>query len=184
MPTSLKEVDRIHIQNKSQISLKSYGLPLIFWGYFSAILIVLFTMFMIIQRPLFKMISMDDEINKVMAILALAVLLFIPLALFFLLFYEKTITKKLHSLTITQKVFWIPFTKKTFQLDDLDSFEIHHHLDSPNVAKIENKKELSSFKNQGYFKLFLKTKKKKLFLLDRHSREKDLQEIINLLKKY
>lgn len=184
MPASLEEVDRISIQNDKKITLKSYGLPLIFWGYLCAIIIVLFAMWLTIQGPLNTMLSNTDQINRMIAYGVLALFIFIPGFLFAILFYEKNISKEKNLLTIIQKVFWITLSKKTYHLNTQESFTISHHMDSPNVAKIENKEGHSGFKNQGYYQLFLKTDQDKFVLIDRHSRETDLVKIRDLLSSF
>ena len=48
MPVSEKETDRVSIsdnENPPRKLLKSYGLPLIFWGYCLGILVTLFIMY-------------------------------------------------------------------------------------------------------------------------------------------
>ena len=184
LPVSLEETDRISIQNEKIITLKSYGLPLIFWGYLSAIIIVLFAMWLTIQGPLNTMLSNSVQINRVIAYAVIALFIIIPGSLLAIIFYEKVISKEKDMLTIIQKVFWIPLSKKTYQLNSQDSFSIKHFMDSPNVAKVENKQGHGGFKNQGYFQLFLNTKQDKQILMDRHSREADLVKIRDLLSSF
>lgn len=185
MPVSLDEVDRIEQKEESSgIVLKSYGLPLIFWGYLSAILIVLFAMGLSIQNTLSKMLTMDDVINKALALGVIGLFIFIPLSLLVMLFYEKLIEKNGEHLKVTHKIFWVPVWSKKYELNKENPFVINHYLDSPNVAKIENRKGYAAFKNQGYFRLYIQTQASKLILLDRHSRENDLQKIKDLLLSF
>ena len=183
MPVSEEEVDRIEIKDSS-ISLKSYGLPLIFWGYLAAALSVIFLLFIAIKEPMFKMIESDDEINIFMAYLVLFTIIIIPLVTLGFYFYEKIITKKDDEITITHKVFWIPFIKKNHRLKSKTSFLIEHYLDSPNMAKINGDQDMRAFQNQGHFQLFLINENDEKILLDRHSRKADLRKITELLSSY
>ena len=183
MPVSEDERDRVHVKDDA-INLKSYGLPLIFWGYLAAALSVIFLLFIAIKEPMFKMMRSDDEINIFMAYVVFLTIIGIPLVTLGFYFYEKTITKKQNTLTITHKVFWLPLLQKKYELQNSNSFLIDHYLDSPNMAKIHGDKEMRAFQNQGHYQLFLIDKEDKHVLLDRHSRKADLKKIIELLSKY
>jgi len=182
-PVSEEEKDRITI-NKKGITLKSYGLPLVFWGYLSAILVVIFAMGLAIKGPMVTLYNTDDNINKLLVIAASATIILIPLATLCFYFYEKFITKKEDTLTITHRVFWMPVWTSKYNLESKESLEILHFMDSPNVAKLQQDPNLKGFENKGYFQLFATLENKKQLLVDRSSRKADLKKIKLLLEKF
>lgn len=182
-PVSEEEADRVKVKDQS-ITIKSYGLPMIFWGYLLAILVVIGAMYLAVSGPIDKLIATGDQINVVLAYAVLATIYGLPLTLLALYFYEKSITKKLDQITITHKVFWIPVMKKTIELKDANSIELNHFMDSPNVAKMRAQPELRGFENKGYYELFATDKHDKKIFIDRHSRKADILKIRDLLKKY
>lgn len=179
--------DRISISQTNgikTITLKNYGLPMIFWGYLSAALIVLLFMFLAVKDFLFKMVSGEDSINKAIAVLVILLFTLGPLVMIGFFFYEKVIRKSGNTLSITQKVFWIPFNLKKYEMATNDSFEVSHYLSSPNLAKMKNDPKMRSFENQGYFELWCKIKSGENILLDRHTRRADLNKISELLSRF
>jgi hypothetical protein len=187
MPVSEKETDRVEIKDTKEgksITLKSYGLPLIFWGYLAGILVVLLAMGLAIKGPMTKMLTMEDPLNQTLAWIVFATILAIPLGLLGFLFYEKTITKSGTQLIITHKLFWIPIWKKTYKLKNPDSLLVEHFLDSPNVAKIDGKQELRAFQNQGYYNLHAQLENDRFVLIDRHSRRSDLNKLSQIMSRY
>ena len=187
MPVSEQEIDRIEIKDTKDgksITLKSYGLPLIFWGYLAGILVVLFAMGLAIKGPMMKMMQMQDPLNRALAWLVFATILAIPLGLLGFLFYEKLISKSGTNLTVTHRVFWIPIWKRSYQLKNSDSLSVEHYMDSPNVAKIEGKQELRAFQNQGHYNLHAQLQNNKFILVDRHSRRADLKKLSEILSRY
>lgn len=187
MPVSEQEIDRIEIKDTKDgksITLKSYGLPLIFWGYLAGILVVLFAMGLAIKGPMTKMLTMEDPLNQALAWIVFATILAIPLGLLGFLFYEKLITKKDKTITLTHRLFWIPVWKRSYELKEKDSLSVEHFMDSPNVAKIEGKQELRAFQNQGYYNLHAQLSNNKFILIDRHSRRADLNKLSEILSRY
>jgi hypothetical protein len=188
MPVTEVEVDRVEIQEDQTgktIILKSYGLPLIFWGYLAAILIVFFAMGLTINGPLKQMLSQDDQINKTIAYLVILTFIAIPITLICFLFYEKFISKKGNTVNISHRLFWLTIYKKTYQLrDENPQFFVEQFLDSPNIAKIQGDKEHRPFQNQGHYYLKAKLKNLNIINLDRHSRKADLAKICQTLSKY
>jgi len=176
--------DRIKISSDKTLTLKNYGLPYIFWGYLAAILLVVFFMVLAIKDPIARVLAADDEINKFLGYALISILILAPLSLLGLYFFDKEITKKGNLIIIKQSVFWIPFRKKSIQLKDENSLIITHFMDSPNVAKLKNQKELRGFENQGYHELFAKGPNSKLTLIDRNSRVGELRKLKELLLKY
>jgi hypothetical protein len=182
-PVSEEEVDRVTIDDKG-ITLKSYGLPMVFWGYLAAILTVIFAMALAVKQPMEKLYATGDQINKIMVIVVAITIIAIPFVMITAYFYEKFITKKGNELIITHRFYWIPLFTSHYQLDGKDAFELSHHMDSPNVAKMKNDPALRGFQNKGYFQLFARKANGQHMLLDRSNRKMDLEKIKNLLIKY
>ena len=182
-PASESEVDRID-QTESSITLKTYGLPMIFWGYLAAFMVVLFAMILAIKGPLMKMMTSGDFINEKLAYLVLFTLFIIPMVSIMALFYEKWLHKSGDDLTVIHRVFFLPVLKKRYELDKNTPFVVDHFMDSPNIAKLEKKPEMRAFEKQRHFLLRAHLKNQKFIVLDRHSRKADLVKISELLKKY
>lgn len=183
LPVSEEETDRVDIKDNG-ITLKSYGLPMIFWGYLGAILTVLIAMALAVKGPIVKLYNTEDTINKVLAISAGSILSIIPFSSLCFYFYEKCVTKKGDTLTLTHKIFWLPILRFKYQLQAENPLEIRHHMDSPNIAKLQQDPTMKGFENKGYFQLFAKTKTAKMILVDRSSRKADLKKILELLNSY
>lgn len=162
------------------VRLKNYGPPLIFWGYLCAILVVLFFMVLAVWSPLEKMIEGEDSINRSIAWAVKAFIFGAPFVLLGFFFFEKEIYKEKNQLKITKKIFGIPFSKKTIQLQSL---EIVHHMDSPNVRKLNPKEDMKAFENKGYWILkALDQSSGKMILVDRHNQKHLLRHIKGLLE--
>jgi hypothetical protein len=186
LPTedSPEEIDggRVEIKN-SKLTLKSYGLPMIFWGYLAAIFIVVGAMAMVSQSVIHKMLTYNDVTLTLLAYLVQTIFIIGPTTLLGFYFYEKHLIKNKNELEIIHRVFFIPLIKKKLQLDSKDSFIVDHFMESPNVAKMQNKDELRGFENKGYFELKAIVNGKKM-MIDRCSRKADLIKIKDLLSKY
>ena len=188
MPVSEKETDRVSISDPTgtptKIILKSYGLPLIFWGYSLAILITIVVMYLAVAQPLVKLGNSGDLYSLLIFYAVWATFIFLPLILIASLFYEKSLIKSDLSLSIKHKIMGIPFFWRKLALEKKDSFIIEHYMDTPNVARKKQVEELRAFQNQGHFTLTAQLKNKKLLLIDRHNRRADLKKIAALLSKY
>lgn len=182
-PATEEEVDRID-QTESSITLKTYGLPMIFWGYLAAFLVVLGAMVLAIRGPLMTMLSSEDAINRLIAYVVLATLILIPLGALMAFFYEKWLIKSKGILVVQHRLFFLPVFKKTFKLDNQTPFIVDHFMDSPNIAKMEKDPKMRAFENQGHFLLRAHLENKDFIVLDRHSRKADLVKIKDLLSKY
>jgi len=183
MPVSEQEADRVEI-NDQTLLVKSYGLPLIFWGYLLAILSVVAIMVVAIKDPISKVIAGEDAINRLLGYGVSATLIIIPLFLLAFFFYEKVISKSDIHLKVTHKVFWIPFKSTRINLRSKDSFTLEHFLDSPNMARIQKIDEMRAFENRGYFELFAITSDDQLIQIDRSSQKKELVKLKDFLAKY
>ncbi len=186
-PVSEEERDRIDFieeNSKRAIILKTYGLPLVFWGYLLAILAVIGAMSLAVKGPIDKLIATGDSINIYLGYMVLATLILLPLTLIALYFYEKLIKKSGNRLTVIHRFFWIPVWKKEIELMDSEAIEINHFMDSPNVAKMKADASLKGFENKGYFELFATNNKGETLFVDRHSRKADMIKMRDLLRKY
>ena len=173
------------------LTLKTYGLPMIFWGYLAAAMSVLLIMWLASRAVIAKLLSYgEDPTMLFLGHLVQWTLILTPIVLLGFFFYEKMLTKKGQELILTYRVFFIPFWIKKFRLSAQDSFTVDHFMDSPNMARIRNRQGLGSpeamkhFENKGYFELNIKTDKNKSVNIDRHSRKADLIKLKELLSKY
>jgi hypothetical protein len=187
-PVSTEETDRTEIisdtsTGKRVLILKTYGLPMVFWAYLGASLIVVFSMWLASKATITKLLSYDDSSMQALGYLVSATLILTPVILLGFFFYEKNLVKSGDKLKLLFKVFFIPVFSKTISLDAPDALFVEHFMDSPNMAKIYNKTELRGFENKGYFELRALSNGKKL-LIDRHTRKADLEKIRNLLSQY
>lgn len=186
-PVSKEETDRIDLvedSNGKTIILKSYGLPLIFWGYLTAILIVIGFMFLAVNTPIQKLIATGEPINILLSYSVIFVLLALPITLISLYFYEKSIVKNGCQLSLVHKIFWVPVWRKKINLKSKKSLELNHFLDSPNVAKMKSDASLKGFENKGYYELFATNDKEEQVFVDRHSRKADMVKLRDLLNQY
>jgi len=188
MPVSETETDRVSVIKKTgtspKLSLKSYGLPYIFWGYITAILATLFVMYIAIRRPLQKIGHSEDTINLLIYYGVWGTFVAIIAFLLAALFYEKSFLKQSGTLIIKHKIFGVRFKSKVLELEENDPFSVDHHLDSPNIARKNQEDSMRAFQNQGYFTLRANAKGKKPIVIDRHNRKADLKKIAQLLSQY
>jgi hypothetical protein len=179
-PVSEDETDYVE-KSDNLIIVKSYGLPLIFWGYALAIISVIAFMALASASVIQKLLSMPSSIDHSLAYLLLFTLIIIPLSLISFFFYEKKIIKTANELSLVYSLFKLPFYQKKYPLSEDHLFQITNHLDSPNVAKIRNLPQERGFQNKGYFQLFLITDNKQVFI-DRCSKKIDLEKLQKLLQ--
>lgn len=164
----------------SSIEVKTYGLPYLFWGYAAAILAAIFFLWLAIRAPLEKLKSYNDSVD-LMLIYGLETLICLSvLSLVAFLFYQKSITRQGDKLQVAHALVGLRVLKFTYTIRP-DSFQILHHLDSPNVARLKGGEESLGFQNKGYFALWVKTTDDRFIQLDRHSRKADLSALAALL---
>ena len=185
-PISKEESDFVIIDDEnSTTTIKSYGLPYLFWIYGLAALTVFSFMILGVWGTLMTLLYSADSINNA---LALSFLLFcgsLPVMLFIFFFYQKVITadhvsKKLH---VIHKVAGLSFKRSIVQYTQNINLEIKHFLDSPNVARIQGDEQMRGFKNKGYFLLeAIPEDGSKVILIDRSSSKADLAKIKKLLE--
>jgi hypothetical protein len=168
-PVDKNEPDHTLISNDQSLTLKSYGLPYIFWFYMFAIDLVIFFLWLAVRSSFDKMLTHDDHLGELIVMGTKAIIMGIPLTLLGFFFFEKILVKKQNNLTIIYKIFFMQWWKKTYELKSPDAFSLNHFIDSPNVAKLQSQSEMVGFQNKGYFEMHaLLANDKKLFV-DRHS---------------
>jgi hypothetical protein len=186
------EGDRALVENQSLV-LKTYGLPMIFWGYLAAALSVVLIMWLASRAVVLKLLSYTEDATLLfLGHLVQWTLIFIPILLICFFFYEKVLTKKGQQLTVSYRLFFITVWKKTYQLsgNPEEAILVKHFMDSPNMAKLRAQQGLGGvealkhFENKGYFELVIKTDQQKTVHIDRHSRKADLLKLKELLLKY
>ncbi len=182
-PVSVDETDFVKIEKTPEkITLKSYGLPYIFWAYAAAAMLMVFFMFLAVNAPIQKLIELGDEVDVMLGYSLFGFLALIPLTTFAFFFYEKRIIKEKNQISLIYRIYGIPVFTEKFPLKDDSDLSVEHFMDSPNVARMKGGEEAVGFQNKGYFILWLKTADGKRIILDRHSRKSDLEKLLLLLK--
>ena len=186
-PVSEEETDFVKLElsptgKGSKITLKSYGLPYIFWGYALGAMMMVAFMFLAVREPILKLISLGDEVDVLLGYSLFGFLALIPICTFAFFFYEKRIIKEGTQIKMIYRLYGIPVFTETFQLNDHADFSVEHFMDSPNVARMKGGEEAAGFQNKGYFILWMKTADGKKIILDRHSRKADVDKLLALLK--
>jgi len=178
------EDDRIQVDQENTLTLKTYGLPWVFWGYLVGIMAVLFVMAMAIRSPLESIFKGGDQINTFIGYLVIITMVSIPLTVLCILFYEKMLIKKGERLTVIHRLFWIPLKKTVYQLSHKEAIELRHFMEAPNVARIKHEKGLEAFENRGHYEVIVTLIDKRQIVIDRHSQKHDIKKFIELLKQY
>lgn len=183
MPVEHNDLDdRISINKDGWLTIKSYGLPLIFWGYLGAILMVMGFMFLAIRGPLFKVLTGEDFINQMIGLCVLVIFILGPTLLLAFFFYEKIIKKKADEIIVMHRIFGLPIYKKLISCKESE-LRLEHFLDSPNMALKEKKQGLAGFENRGYYKLVMSIDGKE-YLVDRNSRRGEMRKLKELLDSH
>ncbi|MBY0515482.1 MAG: DUF3488 domain-containing protein [Bacteriovoracaceae bacterium] len=183
-PVSAEETDFVKLQlsplgEVNSVTVRSYGLPYIFWAYAAASLTVVLFLWIAVKDPLEKLSSLGGPD----ALLALALKIFLislPLTVMGFFFYEKILSRTKNQFKIQHKLFGIPFFNKIIEASALELLVLHH-LDAPNVARLKGGEQAVGFQNKGYFTLWLKAAQGIEIQLDRHSRKNDLESLKALL---
>ena len=164
------------------MTLKTYGLPYIFWGYATAVLMVIFFMFLAVKAPVLKLVELGDETDAMLGYTLLSFIGMLPVLIFAFFFFEKRIVKKIKQVTLEYRIFGLKVFSETFTPADVDPFLVGPFLSSPNLARIKGGEDAAGFQNKGYFILWLNSDKGKVIQLDRSSRKADLVKLEELLK--
>lgn len=182
-PVGEDEVDFVS-QKDGELTLKTYGLPYIFWIYALCSIAVVFFMFLAIKEPVLKLIKLGDETDATLGYSLLTFIGSLPVLTLAFFFYEKRLVKKGSEIKMIHKVFGLNVFSETFPIEGSDSLTVESFLTSPNVARIKSEEGTTGFQNKGYFILWLNLKNGKRIQLDRHSRKADLDKLKALLLKY
>ncbi len=181
LPISEDEGDRLAKNPKTgALILKSYGLPLIFWGYLLGILTIVSAMGLAIRSPLVKLYETGDILNQTLAISCLVTLISVPLGFLFFLFYEYRLEKKGPLLKKSHHLFGIKLWQTTMTVEE---FSVDHFMDSPNMAKLYGNEDQRGFQNKGHFLLKARDGKGVTHLIDRSSKKADLTKLKTFLEK-
>ena len=181
LPISTEESDFVSIE-ENQVTLKSYGLPYIFWLYGLAALVVYAAMMLGISSTLNTLLDSQDSINQILAMSFIVFSITLPVIVIGFFFYQKIISIQYSqkTLKVTHKVFGIRLKTQTLKFEEQPQIDIYHYLDSPNMARIQHGKEMRGFQNKGYFILEAQAGSQKI-VLDRSSSKSDLNKVKNLL---
>lgn len=182
-PVGEDEADFV-VKEDGKLTLKTYGLPYIFWFYALCCVAVVFFMFLAIKEPVLKLIQLGDETDATLGYSLLTFIGLLPVFIFSFFFYEKRLTRKGAELGMSHKVFRITVFSEKFQLESGDQLIVESFLSSPNVARMKGTEETTGFQNKGYFILWLQSKEGKRIQLDRHSRKADLEKLKALLERH
>ena len=179
-PVSLEEED--FVQTKSDgLTLKTYGLPYIFWGYAAASIAVILFMFLAIKEPVLKLIKLGDETDATLGYTLLTFIGLLPVFILSFFFYEKRIVAKPQAITLEYRIFGLKVFSETFSYKEEDPFSVTPFLSSPNVARMAAREESQGFENKGYHVLWITLDSGKKILIDRHSRKADLLKLKTLI---
>ena len=174
----------VEINQQKQLVIHSYGLPAVFWWYLLAGWVVAISLLIATYQPLKKILQSEDPLNFWIGMVTLITLALLPLFFTCFYFYKKTLKKQGKQLVIEHRLFTIPLRKQTIPLEKTDSFTILHHLDSANVARVQDKADMKGFQNRGYFELMAIDQKQQQLLVDHHSRRSDLEKLRQLLGQH
>ncbi|MFA5584301.1 MAG: hypothetical protein WDA09_08810 [Bacteriovoracaceae bacterium] len=180
-PVSEEESDFVK-KDSETITLKSYGLPYIFWLYAICIIGVIAMMFLGIRTPILKLISLGDETDAMLGYALLTLIAVSPVIVLSFFFYEKRIIARKNEIKLQHRIFWIPFFTETLKVESLDQLVVEAFMDSPNVARLKSQEGTQGFQNKGYFILWFKQDEKTKIQIDRHSRKVDLEKLKKLLE--
>ena len=178
-PVSSEETDFVH-RHDNKLTLKSYGLPYIFWVYAVCVIAVVGLMFFAIREPVLKLVSLGDETDAVLGYSLLTMIALSPVVILAFFFYEKRIIRVGRTISLEHRIFGLKLLSENHEFKDADDLVIETFLDSPNVARMNRSPENAGFQNKGYFVLYLRKGEKKI-VLDRHSRKADLEKLKTLL---
>lgn len=170
------------IRDDQRITIKSYGLPYIFWGYLAVGWIIALSMYFAIRQPIEKIIATQDILNMIIGRTTLYSLIFAPILFTSFYFYEKRISRIKNHLLIEHRLFYIPVLRKKIAMAAENPFFTRHHLESPNMARINKNPHYKGFQNKGHFELFVKDESGSEYKLDRHNRRADLKKISELIQ--
>src|SRR5690606_17872693 len=116
----------------STLTLKTYGLPYIFWFYALCSVTVVFFMFLAVKEPVLKLIELGDDTDALLGYSLLTFIGLIPVLILSFFFYEKRIIKGKNILKLVHKVFGITVFSEKFAMEDGEELVVEAFLSSPN----------------------------------------------------
>lgn len=179
-PVGEDETDFV-IKDGDVLTLKTYGLPYIFWFYALCSIAMIFFMFLGIKEPVLKLVSMGDDTDALLGYSLLTFIGLLPVFILAFFFYEKRIVKNKNQFSLIHKIFGITVFSEKFLIEKDDDLKVEAFIDSPNVARKNSREDNVGFQNKGYFVLWLKSSSGQKILIDRHSRKADLEKLKKLL---
>ena len=180
-PVDISEEGFAEVTDES-VTLKTYGLPYIFWIYALCCTAVVFFMFLAIKAPILKLASLGDETDVTLGYALLAFIALLPVALFAFFFYEKRLISQKGKIRMEHRVFGLKVFSETFEVKKSEDLQVGPFLSSPNMAKLSGEPDTLGFQNKGYFCLWVHTANEKRYMLDRHSRKADLDKLKAMLE--
>lgn len=180
-PISLEETDFAEVKDQ-KLTLKTYGLPYLFWGYAAAVLMVILFMFLAVRAPVLKLVAVGDQIDALLGYGLLSMIALMPVIILSFFFFEKRIVKKARQLNLEYRVFGLKLMTRIFVPHETSPYTVGPYLTSPNLARIKGGEEAAGFQNKGYFVLWVNTQDGKRIQVDRHSRKADMVKLEELLK--
>lgn len=179
-PVAEDETD-FYIKKDETLTLKTYGLPYVFWFYALCSISVVVFMFFAVKEPVLKLISLGDETDALLGYSLLSFVGLLPITVLAFFFYEKRIIVKNKELRLVHKVFGVTVFSETFEIESPEKLTVEAFIDSPNVAKMRGDSASLGFQNKGYFILWLTLKDGRKIQIDRHSRKVDLEKLKKLI---
>ena len=168
----------------SGIYLKTLHLPVYFWGYLAASLVILAGLYLAATGPLGVMLRSNDKFNYLLARATQVTVFTLPFILLVFFFYCKSLHKLNNKLTVYHKIFGITLLKSNLKLQHPEAFEIDHCLDSPNLARKRGIPEERAFANNGFYRLKAHLAESKHIYIDRHSQKSPLVQLKNTLSQH
>jgi hypothetical protein len=181
--SDIEDFDHV-AEHDTSITLRTYGLPPIFWGYLAACLLAIGSLTLAVWPSVMKIIKSKELIDLLIGYGLIFTVFSVSLIFITLFFYEKNITKDKNHLTLTHKLYFMPFRKTNIELRESNQFSVNNFMASANVAKISGDESLRGFQNKGYYQLFAFDKNDQEIVIDRSSRKIDLEKIMILLTNY
>lgn len=166
-----------------RLTLKTYGLPYIFWGYAFASLSALFFLWLAVHPSLEKLVAMGDSTDWWLVRSLQVLLVLVPLATLSAFFYEKRLIVQDGVLCLQHRFFGITLRQRHIRPTVSAPFSVRHHLDAANVARLKGGEEAIGFQNKGYFVLYAHSSEGESLMLDRHSRKTDLLALEKMLRE-
>lgn len=182
-PTHQNEADYVIIENEpkyKKITIKSYGLPWIFWVYAAAILTLLAILVFSVTQPLLKLYSMASTIDLLLIYAFCLTMVMVVFLIVTFLYWQIHIVITKEKLTVEYRPFGIKVFSKGLNREEALQLDVVHFMDTPNVARLEQNQLFKDFQNKGHFELIAWNTKDKI-LVDRSNRKQDLEDLKYLI---